>query len=591
MLRRRTAAVVSVLILTVLLVACGEPDEPANVGQADDASPTIPDDATPAQVSFELAGTHWVLTSLNGANVDRGASITISFDERQGHGRTTCNDYYLNPYIAATTAFSVVDGAIDEEGCPGAQGALESAYLEALRGASSYITDADHLELKNAAGDTVLVFTRADESDAVGSPTPTSPPTSVETPSPAATTPTPEAAAPSPTMPFVDVAPLDDPNIDVTIYWLGLRFDPEGNLPPLELSFVAGPSQPGGGPDDSRGELQYSVVDATNPTTGVTLRLWNRSDWDAWVARDPAADPISAIFHMFWDSPCSKREEVALENGQAVIYSSHQAPADPVTGECPGGQFDRFLAHVFLGDTVVTVNAPFLLEAPTPSPYAAPYNTLEGMRAIVQGLQPREPVTNPTPLPTSATSLDDPGSLVLQAADLPSRYSYGDDGCAPGRECFTGPSGFSGEGDYDELVSAAGLFLSAHYQYEHVGFSANGTPDPNIEPPTIDTFALVCVQECDPAAILDVAPELLRYNGHSDATDTGIVPDLGDAAILYEVNTLVLGQVTPGYAVVWRDGPAVAMLVAGGVTGETGQSIALDLASKQAARMQQAVGQ
>lgn len=587
MLRRRIAAVVSVLILTVLLAACGEPDEPISAGQADQAPATIPVSATPAQVAFELAGTDWVLTSLNGADVDRDASITISFDERQGHGRTTCNDYYLNPYIATTTAFSVVDGAIDEEGCPDAQSALESAYLEALRGASSYITTADHLELQNAAGDAVLVFTRVDEPDEVESPTPASPPTTVETPSPAATTPTPEVAAPSPTMPFVDVSPLDDPNIGATAYWLGLRFDPEGNLPPLELSFVAGSSQPGG-PDDSRSELQYDVVDASNPTKGVTLRLWSRSDWDAWVARDPATDPISAIFHMFWDSPCSEREELALENGQAVIYSSHQAPADPVTGECPGGQFDRFLAHVFIGDTVVTVNAPLLLEAPTPSPYAAPYNSLEGMRAIVQGLQPREPATEPTPLPTAAASLDDPGSLVLQAADLPGRYSYGDDGCAPDRECFTGPSGFSGEGDYEDLVSAAGAFLSANIQYEHVGFSANGTPDPNIEPPTIDTFALVCVQECDPAAILDVGPELLRYNGHSEATDTGIAPDLGDAAHLYEVNTLVLGQVTPGYAVVWRDGPVVAMLVVGGVSGEPGQTIALDLASKQAARIQQA---
>jgi hypothetical protein len=56
----------------------------------------------------------------------------------------------------------------------------------------------------------------------------------------------------------------------------------------------------------------------------------------------------------------------------------------------------------------------------------SPWSTPEGLRAVVTGLVPREPVVDPAPMPTPAAALDDLSSLVLQEADLPGRYGYGD---------------------------------------------------------------------------------------------------------------------------------------------------------------------
>lgn len=127
-------------------------------------------------------------------------------------------------------------------------------------------------------------------------------------------------------------------------------------------------------------------------------------------------------------------------------------------------------------------------------------------------------------------------------------------------------------------------------QYEHAGFNSSGTPDPNVEPPRIDSFVLVCVDACAPSAILEFGLELLRYNGHSDATEMDVVFDLGDATRLYEANTLVLGQPVPGYAVLWRDGPVVGLVVVGGVDEGPGVALAMEMARRQAERIQAAVG-
>jgi hypothetical protein len=399
---------------------------------------------------------------------------------------------------------------------------------------------------------------------------------------------TPATAGPTPSIPFVDLAPLDSPDLGVTVYWLGLRFEPGGELPPLVLRGVAGPAPPGGGPADSRGHLDYGAVDASS--AGVMLQLMHATGWDRWVAQDPAGDAFATVYHMFWDSPCAEREELVLDGGRAVIYASYQALADSAVTECPSGPFDRYLAHVFVGDTVVLVNAPFYLEEPSGSGATAPYNSLEGMHAVVRGLHAREPVAEPTPLPTPAAGVDDPGSLVLQDVDLPGRYGYGDDGCDPDRNCAVGPQRFSSEGGYAALPRAGGEFLSFYFQYEHSGVSAVGTPDPAVEPPRIDSFALVCLQACDPAAILEAGPELLRYHGHATATEIDGAPVLGDEARLYTVDTFVFGQDAPGYAVIWQHGPVVAMLVIGGVDGEQGQALAIELASKQEVRIQAALG-
>jgi hypothetical protein len=215
---------------------------------------------------------------------------------------------------------------------------------------------------------------------------------------------------------------------------------------------------------------------------------------------------------------------------------------------------------------------------------------MEGMRQFLLGVRLRDAVTYPSPVTTPAASLDDPGSLVLQPADLPGRNGYGDDGCSPRYDCDTGPTGFSSEGGYGGLVEAADQFLGFYYQYEHVGFNSSGTPDPNVEPPVIDSFALVCLQQCDPAAILEAGPDLLRYQGNANATLLDDPPAFGDETQLYGVDTLVVGQITRGYAVLWRDGPVVGLVVVGGANDVAGLQLAVDLAARQAERVALAIG-
>lgn len=583
------------MAFVALLVACGGADEPAagaNGGEPADPTPTlfptISADPSVTPVAPLLTGTKWVLTSLDGAPIDSGVTITLSFDDRAGRGNAGCNSYGGDYSADSSGNFAMPEIEATDADCPGEDVMeIESDYLLALSHVDTFDASSGQLELSHESGTTVLVFISENDVASAASPSTTSIPEVTITPTPDVSTPPSETPVPSPTMPFVDIAPLDDPGIDATVYWLGQRFEPGGNLPPLQLSFVTGPAAPGGGPADSRGELEYSS-DAI--ATGIKLRLMRRADWDAWAARDPSGDDHARVLHMFWDSPCAQQEEIELDSGRAVIYSSYQALADPAVTECPDGPFDRFLAHVFIDDTVVLVNAPHFLEPPDMPSFQGAYNTFEGLEAVVRGLRPREPVAEPTPIPTPAASLDAPLSLLLQPADLPGRYGYGDDGCSPAYACNIGPGSFSSEGGYDDLQMAAGEFLAANVQYEHVGFTSSGTPDPSIEPPRIDSFALICVAACDPAAILDVSAQLLRYYGHSEATEIGAVPDIGDAALLYETSTLVLGQVTAGHAVVWRDGPVVGLVAVGGVTGEQGPEIAMDLAARQAERIRLAIG-
>jgi hypothetical protein len=416
------------------------------------------------------------------------------------------------------------------------------------------------------------------------SPTPTAAPQAAAAPTiiPSVTT---NPGTPSPAAPYddLDLAPLDDPAVGLPVYWLGQRFEPDDTLPALVLTQVAGPALPGGGPADSRAALDYAAT--TSAASGnIRLQLLRRSDWDNWVARDPASDTFATLYHLFWDSPCAQREEIALADGEAVIYSSYQALADPMVTTCPGGPFDRFLALVFIADTVVLVNAPIALEDSRPTASSSPYNSLAGMRAIVRGLQPRAPVAAPLPAPTPAADLADLGSLALQEADLPGRYGYGDDGCSPDVDCPTGPQAFGSEGvSSPALPRAFGQFRSTFYQYEQVGFSQSGTPDPAREPPTIDSYVFMCVSECDPAAILSVSVDLLAYLGYAQARNVQTRSDLGEAAQTAVVDALVAGNVAPASAIIWRDGPLVGLVVIG-LAGESGQALALDLATKQEAR-------
>jgi hypothetical protein len=119
-------------------------------------------------------------------------------------------------------------------------------------------------------------------------------------------------------------------------------------------------------------------IDYGGPGLGVKLGLW----------RPPAFARFrrSRLGRLVRTQRCVRRSRLDVPGGRAVIYAGHARPSRRC-GERPR---DRYLAHVFLEDVVVTVNVPFCF-CPILGSERASYDTLRGMRAIVRNLEQRPP--------------------------------------------------------------------------------------------------------------------------------------------------------------------------------------------------------
>lgn len=199
-------------------------------------------------------------------------------------------------------------------------------------------------------------------------------------------------------------AVLDGADLGITVYWLGRKLPGGGDLPPLVLMRV---STPGPWPYQGTGEklqLEYEAASDRSGVLMVTLSEWSLDEWEAAADR-----PIGGLP---WVGPCVETKEVDLAGGRAVIFMGYEAEPQPPTPPvpaltpplsagttlvrtptpsplptgCPGRPFDRFMAHAYLGSTVVLVNAPI---TPYGGALQGPYNSLEGMVVLLEGLKPR----------------------------------------------------------------------------------------------------------------------------------------------------------------------------------------------------------
>ena len=145
-----------VLILGALILSgCGTGEEAGQPGAAEN-----------------LGGTEWVLTSLGASPLLEGTRITLEFEDEWLSGFAGCNTYGGGPdsggYIATDEGTLTVPMiAITVMACSSPEGVMEQeqAYVEALRRATAYQLDGDRLELQDAAGETILAFTRQEEYD------------------------------------------------------------------------------------------------------------------------------------------------------------------------------------------------------------------------------------------------------------------------------------------------------------------------------------------------------------------------------------------------------------------------------------------
>jgi hypothetical protein len=172
--------------------------------------------------------------------------------------------------------------------------------------------------------------------------------------------------------------PLDDPQLDAPVYWLGREFKPGGGLPSLHFSDAHTYGGSGGEPTFTA-ELDYGNEDARK-TYGVKILVFTPQAFKGFEQ--------SVLGRLVRDTPCSEATEIKLSNGRAIIWGGFAKPTKP---PCPHQPYDRYFAHVFLRGAVVTVNAPFCLYPclEISGGTADPYNTPRGLEAIARSLRVR----------------------------------------------------------------------------------------------------------------------------------------------------------------------------------------------------------
>jgi hypothetical protein len=175
---------------------------------------------------------------------------------------------------------------------------------------------------------------------------------------------------------------------DIAVYWLGLEFDPGGEFPELVLDKVEVALW-----DDSNYglSLQYRGVDDPYDWTLAVFYVWQRDVWDEEMASVQDARRQNL--------PCHSEQEIMLADGQAAIlmgsWPEESEWSDEAVGplatevNCSGVDPDDFSAVASIADTVLEVQAPDLIIGN--GFVESPYNSREGIEAIVRGLTLYQP--------------------------------------------------------------------------------------------------------------------------------------------------------------------------------------------------------
>ena len=182
--------------------------------------------------------------------------------------------------------------------------------------------------------------------------------------------------------------PLGKLDPSLTVYWLGREFPGQGQLPRLALSQVESPKQRSW--PSYEAILHYRLPDEPFGPPSLSLQEWRLEEWQAFLAQARGGN--------WWDSPCVQREQQAIEGGSAAIFKGYNemplplpvpsgTPVLPENVTRPATPPDRFIAHAYLPSTFILVDAPGVAG---PHPAESPYNSLEGMEAVLRGLRPRE---------------------------------------------------------------------------------------------------------------------------------------------------------------------------------------------------------
>lgn len=158
---------------------------------------------------------------------------------------------------------------------------------------------------------------------------------------------------------------LDDPNLQIPVYWLGRMFEPGNGFPATELETATVVEK--GGLPGAKLELRYS---------GFNLETWTRESWKRFQG---------SILGKLNRPRCTRTTPFEWEQGHAVISAGYQRRT--FEAGCPDYLPTRYWAAAYVGGVVIGVNQ---TTCRCLSPGSGPYSeSLRGMKAVIRGLQLR----------------------------------------------------------------------------------------------------------------------------------------------------------------------------------------------------------
>ncbi|HET7455798.1 MAG TPA: hypothetical protein VFJ76_09765 [Solirubrobacterales bacterium] len=166
---------------------------------------------------------------------------------------------------------------------------------------------------------------------------------------------------------------LDDPAIDIPVYWLGPVFEPGDGLPANRLYESAFAGKPI--PEERSGgyaEGPYAPLEVLYER--IRLATWTPQNWKVFSGSKTAKAITS------WK--CTKTRTVTIPSGSATIFGGYKKDY----ARCPRKAPQAFTAWVDLPGVKIAVNPP---PAPDFIETVNPYGSFEGMEAIVGALVER----------------------------------------------------------------------------------------------------------------------------------------------------------------------------------------------------------
>jgi hypothetical protein len=168
--------------------------------------------------------------------------------------------------------------------------------------------------------------------------------------------------------------PLDDPALEVPVYWLGLDFRPGHGLPSNRFfdGYALEPYAPTGESSIGTEEAPGSVLGLRY--SNFAIDSWSAATWPLYLEA-----PVSRVLTA-WH--CTETRTIRLPNGgTATIYGGYRRDYK----RCPDKAPSAFTAWVEIGGMHLVVNTPW-----RPNDiFHTPYDSFAGMAAIVRGLELR----------------------------------------------------------------------------------------------------------------------------------------------------------------------------------------------------------